>query len=75
MDSLRPRLYYSAQKHKVVLMSANPSSMTFVTYKYKGKKIKKESNTGECVWEKIIAEGTYIMGNIFLQKLGKKESK
>lgn len=43
MDSLRPRLYYSAQKHKVVLMSANPSSMTFVTYKYKGKKIKKES--------------------------------
>ena len=27
--------------HKVVLMSANPSSMTFVTYKYKGKKIKK----------------------------------
>ena len=72
MDSLRPRLYYSAQKHKVVLMSANPSSMTFVTYKYKGKKIKKESTLVN-VFGKKYRRGHVFNGKYISSKLGKKK--
>ena len=72
MDSLRPRLYYSAQKHKVVLMSANPSSMTFVTYKYKGKKIKKESTLVN-VFGKNYRRGYVYNGKYISSKLGKKK--
>ena len=72
MDSLRPRLYYSAQKHKVLLMSANPSSMTFVTYKYKGKKIKKESTLVN-VFGKNYRRGYVYNGKYISSKLGKKK--
>lgn len=72
MDSLRPRLYYLAQKHKVVLMSANPSSMTFVTYKYKGKKIKKESTLVN-VFGKNYRRGYVYNGKYISSKLGKKK--
>lgn len=72
MDSLRPRLFYSTKKHKVVLMSAHSASMEFVTYKYKGKKIKKESTLVN-VFGKNYRRGYIYNGKYISTKLGKKK--